>query len=238
MGTRALEHGRPPLGLVMELVVGLGAQRTQGAPGLTPRGAPSRGAFPKRLASPDGPRLGHASERAGWEKLGGHGEGGGRRPLALIALLPHITRDARAGRRPVRHDPRGLRDALHAALAAPCVLGTRTSLRDRPLALCGQAWAVATPTAFTIDTMIGMADGAPALCDLRALLGEARRLTPGRRERRLGVLQTHEGLWGAARPAFVGRAARGVPRRWPLRTLRVRFGGRLGGRGLCDGQRR
>ena len=35
IGTGALEHRRQPLGLVMELVVGLGAQRTQGAPGLT-----------------------------------------------------------------------------------------------------------------------------------------------------------------------------------------------------------
>jgi len=140
MGTRALEHGRQPLGLIMELLLGRGAPRTPGATGRTHRGAKSLGECPKRLAIPDGPSLGHASERARGETRGGHGAGGG-----------------------LRHIARGFLDALHAAVAAPVVVGTSTSLLERPVDICGKAVAVSPPTALTIDTRIGMADGAQAL---------------------------------------------------------------------------
>src|SRR5262249_10250527 len=39
IGTRSLEHGRQPLGLVMELVLGLWAQRAEDATGCKQRGA-------------------------------------------------------------------------------------------------------------------------------------------------------------------------------------------------------
>jgi len=162
-GTRALEPRRQPLGRVMERVLGLGAPRTQGATGLTPRGAPVLGAFPKRRASADGPRLGHpiASER--WDERGGQGAGGGLCHIALRDLWPHLTRAARAGRRHGRHDARGVLAALPAALAAPCVVGQSPSRRAMPEALCRQALAVSTSTALTSAPMSGLADGAQAL---------------------------------------------------------------------------
>src|SRR5436190_11883982 len=144
----------------MEVVLGLGAQRVQGPTGLKQRGAKSLGEFPKRLAIPDGPRLGHAIEIKRWDELGVHGEGGGLRQIELIDLLPHITRDELDGRLHFRNDTLGFLDALQATLAEPFVLGNSTSLLDMPLDLCGNELAVSTHTAFKIDKMIGMADGA------------------------------------------------------------------------------
>ena len=74
-GTRALEHGRQPLGLVMELVLSLGAQRAQDATGFKRRGAKPLGELPKRCAIADGASLGHAIEIIGWDQLGVYGEG-------------------------------------------------------------------------------------------------------------------------------------------------------------------
>ncbi len=133
IGTRALEHGRQPLGLVMELVLGLGAQRAQDATGFKQRGAKPLGEFPKRLAIADGSSLGHAIEIKRWDELGVHGEGGGRRQVELIDLLPHITRDELDGRLHFRHDALGFLDALQAALAEPFVLGNSANLLDVPL---------------------------------------------------------------------------------------------------------
>ncbi len=93
IGTRALEHGRQPLGLVMELVLGLRAPLAQGATGLKQRGAKPLGTFPKRLAIADGSSLGHAIEIKRWDELGVHGEGGAWRQVELIDLLTNITRD-------------------------------------------------------------------------------------------------------------------------------------------------
>jgi hypothetical protein len=163
IGTRALAHGRQPLGLVMELVLGLGAQRTPGATGLTQRGAQSLGALSKRLAIPDGPRLGHAIERERGAELGVPGAGGGLRHIELIDLWPHLTRDALKGGLHVRHDALGLRAALHAGLAEPCVLGKSTGRLEMPWESCGHALAVATYPALQIDHLIGLADGAQAL---------------------------------------------------------------------------
>jgi hypothetical protein len=63
-------------------------------------------------------------------------------------------------------------------------------------------------------------------------------LTPGRFERLLGVLQTHECLWGAARTALFGLAARGLQMRLYLLKLFLSFGGSLVGSSLFDGHRR
>src|SRR4029077_17740496 len=73
IGTRALEHGRQPLGLVMELTLSLRAQRTQDATGCTQRGATPLGELAKRFAITDGARLGHAIEIVRGNELGVHG---------------------------------------------------------------------------------------------------------------------------------------------------------------------
>src|SRR6266699_4771340 len=77
----------------MELVLGLRAQRAQGATGLKQRGAKPLGKFPQRLAIADGSSLGHAIEIKRWDELGVHGEGGAWRQVELIDLLTNITRD-------------------------------------------------------------------------------------------------------------------------------------------------
>jgi len=214
IGTRALAHGRQPLGRVMELVLGLRAQLAQGATGLTQRGAKPLGTFPKRLASADGARLGHAIARQRWDALGVHGAGGGRRHVERIDLLPHIPRDQRDGGWHVRPHPLGLRDALHAALAEPCVLGHSANRLDVPLAICGKALAIATHTTLKSATMVVVADGAEAVCDGLALLGQALVCTAGHCEPRLGLLQAHGLLGGRPRPRFSGSSPPLCRRAW------------------------
>ena len=63
-------------------------------------------------------------------------------------------------------------------------------------------------------------------------------LTAGRFGLLLGLLQTHECLWGAARTALCGLAARGLQRRLYLLKLLLSFGGSLVGSSLFDGHRR
>jgi hypothetical protein len=63
---------------------------------------------------------------------------------------------------------------------------------------------VATSRAFEVDTVLGLADGLNALCDLLALLGQARLRAPGRFESHVGVVKTHGRLGGTTRPALVG----------------------------------
>ena len=204
-----------------------GLNCAQGATGLKQRGAKSLGEFPKRLAIPDGPRLGHAIEIKRWDELGVHGEGGGRRQVELIDLLPHITRDERDGRLHFRHDTLGFLDALQAALAEPFVLGNSTNLLDVRLDIRGNELAVSTHTALKIDKMVGMADGADALGDLLALLGEALMLTTGRFERLLRLAPDSRAAFGGRPgPRFSGSSP--VVCRWRLHLLELllRFGWR------------
>lgn len=91
IGTRALAHGRQPLALVPELVLGLGTQRAQDATRLKQRGASPLGELPTRRAIADGPRLGHAIAITRGEKRGMQGTGDGRGQVARSALLPHLT---------------------------------------------------------------------------------------------------------------------------------------------------
>ena len=114
----------------MELILGRGAQFTQGATRLKQRGAQSLSELPKRLAIPDGSSLGHAIEIQRWDQLGVHGEGGGRRQIELIDLLPPITRDELDGRLHFRNDALGFLNALQAGLAEPFVLGNGANLLD------------------------------------------------------------------------------------------------------------
>src|SRR5712692_4373826 len=163
----------------MERVLGLRAQRAQGATGFTQRGAKPLGECPKRLAIADGSSLGHAIEIQRWDALGVHGAGDGRRHIERFDLLPHITRDKLASRLHVRHNALGLLDAREAMLAEPFVVGHGTSLLDVLMDSSGNALAVSTHPALQIDTMVVVADGTDAMCDVRALLGQALVFTTG-----------------------------------------------------------
>ena len=94
-----------------------------------------------------------------------HGEGGRRRQVQLLDLLPDIPGDTRDGGVPCRHDALSCLAALHAALAEPFVLGKSTNLLDVPLDISGNALTVSTHPALEIDTMVGMADATDALSD-------------------------------------------------------------------------
>jgi hypothetical protein len=238
IGTRALAHGRQPLGLVMELVACLGAQRAQGPTGLTQRGAKALGACPKRLAIPDGRSRGHTIERRRGNARGVQGEGGGLRHVALRDLLANIPGDKRDGGWHGRHDALGFLDALPAALAEPFGLDHSAHLLDVRLDICGKAWAIATHPAFAVDTRIGRAEAAEALGHLCALQGAALVLTTGRFAHRFGWLQAHGRLGGAARTAFFGRVAGAVLvglRRFARSPC---FADALVGGPLCGGHRR
>lgn len=163
MGTGALPYRRQSLGVGMELGLGRGAQRAQGATRLKQRGATPLGERPKRLAITASASLGHAIESQRWDELGVHGAGDGLRPVELSALLPHITRDELDGRLHCRHHALGLLDALHAALAEPCVRGKGANLRDVCLEISGNELAVPTHPTLKIDTMVVMAEGTEAL---------------------------------------------------------------------------
>jgi hypothetical protein len=96
-----------------------------------------------------------------------------------MALLPNITGDTRAGGLHVRHDALSCLAALHAALAAPVVLGQRTTLREVPWDSSGHAWTVATHPALELATRVGMAATTEALSARLAVLREARVRTTG-----------------------------------------------------------
>src|SRR4029453_4322431 len=113
IGTRALEHGRQSLGLVMELASCLGAQRAQSPTGLNQGGAQSLGECPKRFATADGASFGHALEIGRGNELGVHGKGDGRRQVELSDLLLDIPGDEFDGRLHFRHHPLGFLDAFH-----------------------------------------------------------------------------------------------------------------------------
>src|SRR5882724_951462 len=238
MGTRALEHGGQPLGLVMELVLGLRAQLAQGAPGFKQWGAKPLGEFPKRLAIADGSSLGHAIEIKRWDELGVHGEGDGRRQIELFDLLPHITRDKLDSRLHFRHNALGFLDAREAMLAEPFVLGKGTSLLDVLLEISGNELAVSTHPALQIDTMVVVADGTDAIGDLLAWLGQALVCTTGCFERLCGLLQAHGRLWGAAWTALFGLVVRAVQMRLDWLELLPCVGDGLVGGPLFGGHRR
>jgi hypothetical protein len=190
----------------MALAWRLGAPGAEDATGCTERGAQPLGERPKRLAIPNGPRVGHTIESSGGQALGMHGEGGQRCPVQWRDWLPYLPRDARDGRRHFWHDALGLRQARHAALAEPCVLGDRAHRRDGRVEISGHELAVATDPAVEIDPMVGVADATDALGDVRTWLREALLLTTGRFQGQRGWLQAPRVFWGAARTALCGEA--------------------------------
>src|SRR5215216_946474 len=204
MRTRALEHTGEPLSLVMEVVLGLGAQCAQDASGGKPRDAKPLGECPKRFAIADASPLGHAIEIIGWDQLGVHREGGRRRQVELINLLTDITRDELDSRLHFRHHPLGFLEAFHTALAQSFVLGNDANLLDVPLDISGNESAVSAHPALQIDKMVVVAHATDARLDLFTLLSEARVLATGHFERVLGLLQAHGFLWAMARTALFG----------------------------------
>ena len=221
IGTRALEHGRQPLGLVMAVGLGLGAQRVQNATGCTQRGAQPLGKLAKRVASADAARLGHAIERGRGDELGVHGQGDRRWHIELSDLLSDLTRDALDGRLHFGHAPLGCVDVLQAALAESCVLGNGANRLDVPLDIGGDAWAIAASPALASDKGIVVTNAPETRLDLGTLRTETLGLAPGRVERVLSWLQAYGVLWGTPCPARRGLVTRALP-------------GALGSRSSCS----
>src|SRR4029450_6365937 len=151
IGTRALEHGRQSLGLVMELASCLGAQRAQSPTGLNQGGAQSLGECPKRFATADGASFGHALEIVRGNELGVYGKGDGRRQVELSDLLLDIPGDEFDGRLHFRPHPLGFLDAFQAALAESFVLGQGANVLDVLLDSRGHELAVSAHSALEID---------------------------------------------------------------------------------------
>src|SRR5215470_952811 len=188
----------------MELVLGLLAQLAQDATGLTQRGAQPLGKRAKRCAIADGARRGDAIEIIGRDQLGVHREGDRRRYIELSDLVPHITGDKLNGGSHFWHDTLGFLDTLHTALAEPFVLGNGANVRDVPLNIGGDEWAVSAHPALEIDKMIIVADATDVRLDLLTLLSETLMRTTRRFECLLGLLQAHGLFWGTARPGRFG----------------------------------
>src|SRR4029453_8314322 len=222
IGTRALEHGRQYLGLFMELASFLGTQLHQGPTGLNQGGAQSLGECPKRFATADGVSFGHALEIVRGNELGVHGEGDWGRQGELSDQLSDITRDELDGASHFRHHPLGFFDAFHAALTEFLLLGNGANLLDVLLNICGDELAVAAHPAFQIDKVVVVADAPDTRRDLCTLLSETLVLTAGRFECLLGLLQTHECLWGAAWTALLGLITRAL--RVALQPFELRCG--------------
>ena len=123
IGTRALEHLRACVGLLSEVSLGLGTQRTQGTTRLAQGCAKTTSQLPKRLGILNGARLGYTIEIRGRDELRVHREGDGLRQVPPIALLSHIPGDQRKSRLHFGHHPLGFSDPIKTALAALFVLG-------------------------------------------------------------------------------------------------------------------
>ena len=125
--------------------------------------------------------------------------------------------------------------ALQAARPAPCVLGYGTDGGAGRLAVPGKACAVAADAALHVDTVVGVAHGAPALGDLCALRGAPLVLVARRVPVRLHRLHPRchlgEAPW-AARWRLRGGVRAGLVH--PLARC-FRLGERLGGRALFGG---
>jgi hypothetical protein len=88
-----------------------------------------------------------------------------------------------------------LLDPSHTRLAEPCVLGDGANLLHLSLDVVGHELAVSTDTPVPVNTVVGLADSAEALGDLRALLRQALMLPAGHSECLPGWHTAHERLW-------------------------------------------
>src|SRR5207237_1728100 len=204
IGTRALEHGGQPSGLIMEVVLRSRAQCTQNAVGFTQRGAKALSELAKGFTITDGASPGHAVKIVRRDELGVHGKGDRRRQVELSDLLPDITGDERNSRLHFRHHPLGFLDAFSATLAEAFVLGNGTNLLDMFLNIRGDEWAIAAYPAFKIDKVIVVADASDVRLDLCPLLRKTRVLTTGRCKCVLSLFQAYRFLWRATRSTLCG----------------------------------
>ena len=173
IGTGTLKHLRERFGLVLELVLLHWAPLAQRPAGRKQRGTEALGQFTQRLACCHRSSRGHALEIIRWNEMRMHGVGLARRQVELTHLLAHIPRDELDGGLHFGHHTLRFLDSIQACLAQTFLLGNGAEHVDVPLDITGNEFPVPTHPALQVDKVVGMANGADALGDLLALLGEA-----------------------------------------------------------------
>jgi hypothetical protein len=169
--------------------------------------------------------------------MGGHGRGRGRRQVHLPHLLVHIPRDKLDGGWHCGHHALGLLETLQAGLASVFVLGKRADRVAVLLDIPGNKLAIATHASFPGHNMVGVAESADALGDLRALPGEALVLVT-RGFHRLGdLLQAGDALRRTARATLGTHVMSHGEVLVRLLERRFGLGDRLGGSPLFGGHR-
>src|SRR6516162_5710938 len=130
--------------------------------------------------------------------------------VELPHLLPHIPRDELDRRLHFRHHALRFRDPLQARLTEMLLLGHATDHIDVLLDISGNELAIATYPSLEVDKVVGVADGADALTDLRSRLRQAVVLLLRSFNRLRGLIETRRGFW---------RATRAAPSRWDVTAL-------------------
>jgi hypothetical protein len=124
---------------------------------------------------------------------------------------------------------------IQVRLAEAFVLRHRAYPLDLSLDITGKERTVSTHASLYINTVVGMADSAHALCDWLSLLAEALGLLARGCRCLCDLLEACSGLWGATRTAFLRRVARVLE--LPLHLLKrlLSLGGSLPGCPLFRG---
>ena len=121
--------------------------------------------------------------------------------VELTHLPPHIPRDQLDGRLPFGDDMRRLLEASEAGLTASFLLGDGTQRVDLGLDITRHQLPVTTATTIQVDQVVRVPTGAYALATLLSLPGATLILLACCLHLLLGLLQTRNGFWGAARAA-------------------------------------
>jgi hypothetical protein len=116
-----------------------------------------------------------------------------------LDLLAHIPRDELDRGLHFRNYPLGFLETFQAGLAEPFLLRNGADRVDVALDIPGNALPVATHAALQVDNVVGVADGADTLDDLRALCAEALVLVACCVHLVFDLLQARGSLRGAAR---------------------------------------
>src|SRR5215813_2532239 len=172
IGARALEHLRERFGLGLDLLLLHWTQRPKHSIGVKQWGAEALSQRTPWLSCGHRPRRGHTIEIQCGNEMGVHSVGRRRRQVQLPYLLPHIPRDKLDGRPHFGYHALGFRDPIQACLAEVFLLGNGADRVDVLRDIAGNELAVTTHAALQVHKMVGVADGAHALCDLLALPGE------------------------------------------------------------------
>jgi len=136
-------------------------------------GTEALGQRTKRLASAHRASVGHTLEIEGGNEMGVHGIGHWRRQVQLADLLPDIPRDELDRGLHFGHHALSFIDPAQGRLAEPFVLSNGTNRVNLFLDISRNELAVAPYASFSIDKVVGMADGANTPRDLLSLLAEA-----------------------------------------------------------------